>query len=349
VVVALLVGVVVSAYQSAVKYPSTYTTYTAVDGAFQSDTPVGWGTSDHSDVQHTDPVVSAGSPDAPAVSGARFSSGSASVDISGASTQTSFGGLIVSAISDAFNQNADTLRTWANSPLQAYHDKDKAMVTTAFQRYVEQAPQPDYGGMGDMLVSEWTAESPGFLTGRPVHGFRATAISNDRVFTIVCACREQDWVLLKPAFQRILRSVAVPGEAPPPSTAGKPAPIGAFISAVNAAQEKQAEQQRLQQEQQQQELQAQQDRQINVPQVQQPVALPSQQPVHWFGQGQGAASTPSQNGTTAQPAAAGLAYPPASNANPAAQGGGYPPGSPAATAAANGQPGVQAQGQPSGQ
>ncbi|MGO8671853.1 MAG: hypothetical protein ACLQVD_10870 [Capsulimonadaceae bacterium] len=186
--------------------PTGFTTYTSIDGSFNSDAPLNWSKSDKSDFTSNDSDDATGK-----TTGARFSSGDAFVDISSAPVVKSVGGLLGGVFQDLLSHRTDTIQSWAKSPIAAFHNDGKSAVSQSVQRYVEQPAVEEFGGMGDLLVSEWTAQSGG----SEVRGYRATTIGGDRTYSIVCECRDSDWPLLRADFHRILMSVAIPGLAPP--------------------------------------------------------------------------------------------------------------------------------------
>jgi hypothetical protein len=54
--------------------------------------------------------------------------------------------------------------------------------------------------------AEFTGDG-GLFAGK-VHGYRATNLGGERAFYVLCQCSERDWMMLKPAFERAMGSMA---------------------------------------------------------------------------------------------------------------------------------------------
>lgn len=177
--------------------PKVFKTYTAIDGSFTCEAPVDWSSSDRSAYPSQ-------------YSGAHFSSGDASVDVSSVGVEQPAKDMLFGVLKEAFVRKIDTLATWGRSPIDALHKQSRETIASHYQRYVEREPETISGKMGDILVSEWTAESNNPISHRPLHGYHATVIEGDRVYTLVCSCREEDWKRLWFDFQRMIRSQSSP-------------------------------------------------------------------------------------------------------------------------------------------
>jgi hypothetical protein len=57
-----------------------------------------------------------------------------------------------------------------------------------------------------ILPFRYTAAG-GFLKS-PLHGYRATILGGERRISFEARCRDSDWPALKPAFERVLTSLA---------------------------------------------------------------------------------------------------------------------------------------------
>lgn len=88
-------------------------------------------------------------------------------------------------------------------PVHKVHVADKDTVAQEYSDYKEEKPQEFNNSIGPARKSEFTA-SGGFSG--PIHGYRATFLSRDRRFRVVCICSESDWPNLKPAFDKVLES-----------------------------------------------------------------------------------------------------------------------------------------------
>ena len=196
---AIVAGVSVDSVRQAgvvdqgVTLPKVYKPYVALDGSFTCDAPAAWEISDKSDYPTQ-------------FSGAHFSSNEASVDVSSVGVEKPAGGMLIGALKEAMVRRIDTLSTWTRSPLDALHRQAQTTIASHYDRYVEKDPVQLTGRMGDMLVSEWTAESTSPLSHHPMHGYHATMIGGTTVYTVVCACREEDWRRLWFDFSRMIRS-----------------------------------------------------------------------------------------------------------------------------------------------
>lgn len=89
-------------------------------------------------------------------------------------------------------------------PVHKVHMGDKDNVAKEYADYKEKEPEEFQNAIGgSSRKSEFTAA--GGFSG-PIHGYRATFLSRDRRFKVMCICSESDWKNLQPAFDKILES-----------------------------------------------------------------------------------------------------------------------------------------------
>jgi hypothetical protein len=86
-------------------------------------------------------------------------------------------------------------------PEAALHESPfiKDPVVQEYTDYEELSVSTIKSGMGNVRLSEFKASG--------YHGFRATAIAGQGTTRIVCHCRESDWEVCKPIFERVLNSL----------------------------------------------------------------------------------------------------------------------------------------------
>ncbi|HUG89497.1 MAG TPA: MJ0042-type zinc finger domain-containing protein [Planctomycetaceae bacterium] len=76
----------------------------------------------------------------------------------------------------------------------------KNPVTDEYSNYEELSVSTVPSKLGDVRLSEFKASG--------WRGFRATTIGGQGVLRIVCHCRESDWDVCRPIFDRVIRSLA---------------------------------------------------------------------------------------------------------------------------------------------
>ena len=162
--------------------PTSYKTWENKDGGVAVDYPEGWD-ADGGGKKNT---------------WASFEKGSAKIKL-----QTDITG---SLLGDMAGGPSDKLGPPSDEdyPVHKVHVLGKDAVAAEFSDYKEEKPtkfQNAIGGEG--RKSEFSA-SGGFSG--PVKGYRATFLSRDRRFTVICTCAESDWATLKPAFDKVLES-----------------------------------------------------------------------------------------------------------------------------------------------
>jgi hypothetical protein len=180
----VLMGVVAAALAGCgggpVPAPTAYKAFEYKDGGWAVDYPEGWD-------------ASAGGKK---TSSGTFSKGSATIKL-----QSDLAG---SLMSEGGGYNKLGPPSDEDFPVHKAHVMGKDKVAGEFGDYKEQEPTKFNASLGgEGRKSEFTA-SGGFSG--PVHGYRATLLSRDYRFTIVCVCSESDWKNLQPAFDKVLES-----------------------------------------------------------------------------------------------------------------------------------------------
>ncbi len=164
--------------------PAAYKAYTALDGSFVCDRPVGWKTKE------------AGSP-----GGSRamvtFESDKVVIEVESDASK------LLTANSNVANPYAATPFAKVLPLVEQMHQKDVAQWMDALPNFKDTKAEPFDSKFGDARVSEWTA-SKGNIK---LHGYRATMASSDREISVFCLTPERNWKILEPAFQRIITSV----------------------------------------------------------------------------------------------------------------------------------------------
>ncbi len=174
--------------------PASYKAYTALDGSFVCDRPVGWKTKE------------AGSP-----GGSRamvtFESGKVIIEVEADASK------LMTASSSDLNPYAATPFAKILPMIDQMHQKDVAQWMDALPNFQEKPAEPYTSKFGEARVSEWTA-SKGNIK---LHGYRVTMASTDRKISVFCLTPERNWKILQSAFQRIITSVGPGGQ---PETRG---------------------------------------------------------------------------------------------------------------------------------
>ena len=91
------------------------------------------------------------------------------------------------------------------SPVAQLHEMAKAEMAESYGSYEEQPATKISTGFGETYRTEFTGSGS---FGGKVHGYRATALARDRRILCVCTCPESDWQTLKPAFEKVIASLA---------------------------------------------------------------------------------------------------------------------------------------------
>jgi hypothetical protein len=165
--------------------PTSYKSFEHKDGGWGLEYPEGW------DASAGGKKTSTGT----------FSKGSAKIKL-----QTDLAG---SLMSEGGSYNKTGPPSDEDFPVHKAHVMAKEKVASEYSEYKEEEPtkfSAQLGGEG--RKSEFTA-SGGFSG--PVHGYRATLLSRDYRYVIVCVCSESDWANLKPAFDKVLESIRPAG------------------------------------------------------------------------------------------------------------------------------------------
>lgn len=97
-------------------------------------------------------------------------------------------------------------------PVEQMHVAAGRALAKRFEGFAEQPLRELRSPLGEARYSEWTADDSGFLRKGKLHGYRVTILGNERRVTVLCQCPDGDWKTLKPAFERVIASLA-PGGA----------------------------------------------------------------------------------------------------------------------------------------
>jgi hypothetical protein len=137
----------------------------------------------------------------------KFSQGSAEIsfqtDIAG-SLMADAGGMAMPIVRE------DGTVIQPEPPVVKLHAAGKEKVAEEYSGYQEEeTPDVFRNALGEGRKSEFIAD--GGLGGGKMHGFRATFLSRDRRFTVICTCPHSDWRTLRPAFDHVLDSFKTGG------------------------------------------------------------------------------------------------------------------------------------------
>lgn len=180
-----------------VNAPTAYGAYAASDNSFTCEAPTGW---------HTRGMASGA-----IMSDVLFEKATARISIK-SDMQGSLVADTMRASSNAAQDLLDNLPPGAPRPaiptprpvIESLHEWSGGNLAKKMPDFVEMPMQAFTSRIGDARVSEWTGTDD-----FAVHGYRATMLSGERRVTVFCQCRASDWKALKPAFERVIGSVAV--------------------------------------------------------------------------------------------------------------------------------------------
>jgi hypothetical protein len=184
-VTVVIAVIVINGCGSRAIVPASYKTYSAGNGAFKITYPAEW---------------EAEGGDKAGYAWVKFSSGSSQITVDANIVGSLMGDIAKSGIKIAGIQN----NTEENAPIASVHEQERA----GFEEdgsVKEQKAVVIETGFGDSRKSEYTGKT---TFGGVFHGYRVTALSNDKRIRVVCQCPEAEWEALKPAFDKVVVSVA---------------------------------------------------------------------------------------------------------------------------------------------
>ena len=97
---------------------------------------------------------------------------------------------------------ADAMKGGPVPVIDAMHEKGIKQLEEFVSNPEAMPAQPMTSPIGEARYSEFTAD------GGQTHGYRSTAIGPQRVVSVTAYCPERDWETLKPAFSKVIGSVA---------------------------------------------------------------------------------------------------------------------------------------------
>lgn len=186
--------------------PTSFTEFTSADNKFTVDTPNGW--------VNTPSGEASGDTNSVRFNGITMARGSTQIEVSMStiaalmSSQLVFGsGPVPEAMTGSRSSGVNTLQKKGFQ--SRYKNYEEHMVPT---------PQTKMGGIVidegtkktriDGILYEWTADGNRFGLGGKKHGYRGAFAGTELIASVTCECAERDWPKLKPAFDRVMTSVA---------------------------------------------------------------------------------------------------------------------------------------------
>ena len=97
---------------------------------------------------------------------------------------------------------ADAMKNGPVPVIDAMHEKGIKQLEEFVSDPQAMPAQPMTSPIGEARYSEFTAD------GGQTHGYRSTAIGPQRVISVTASCPEKDWETLKPAFSKVIGSIA---------------------------------------------------------------------------------------------------------------------------------------------
>jgi hypothetical protein len=159
--------------------PTNYNTYNSPDGTFKIQYPAEWTSEGGSKGQFA---------------WAKFTSGHAEIEVD----SNAIGSLISNMVTSSDPQDT--------APVAGVHEFERQGFEDDDASHKEEKAVPVLTGMSDARKSEFTTST---AFGGSVHGYRVTTLTNDKRVRIICKCPESEWKDLKPAFDKIIASLAM--------------------------------------------------------------------------------------------------------------------------------------------
>jgi len=175
---------IVAGCSQAATAPTSFTTYNAKDQSFQCQHPADW---------------EAEGGGAGGYYHLRVRRGSAAINVT-----ADLVGSLLGDIARSFGQAAG-VSDERLSPVAQLHEMAKEEMAESYGSYQEQTAKKINTGFGETYQSEFTGSGS---FGGKVHGYRTTALARDRRIICVCTCPDGDWQTLKPAFEKVIASLA---------------------------------------------------------------------------------------------------------------------------------------------
>ena len=97
---------------------------------------------------------------------------------------------------------ADAMKNGPVPVIEAMHEKGIKQLDEFVSNPEVMPAKPMKSPIGEARYSEFTAD------GGQTHGYRSTAIGMQRVISVTASCPERDWETLKPAFSKVIGSLA---------------------------------------------------------------------------------------------------------------------------------------------
>ena len=97
---------------------------------------------------------------------------------------------------------ADAMKNGPIPVIDAMHEKGIKQLEEFVSSPEPMPAKPMKSSIGEARYSEFTAD------GGKTHGYRSTAIGPQRVISVTATCPESDWATLKPAFSKVIGSLA---------------------------------------------------------------------------------------------------------------------------------------------
>ena len=166
--------------------PTSFNTFNSKDGSFQIQYPAEW---------------TAEGGDRSGYAWAKFTSGNAEISVDA----NAVGSIIGDLAKTGMVMTNDVANMEDRSPVAATHETERE----GFEEdsgVKEQKPAPVKTGLIDARRSEFTGKK---TFGGAIDGYRTTCLSFMKRIRVVCQCPESEWDALKPAFDKVIESVAM--------------------------------------------------------------------------------------------------------------------------------------------
>jgi hypothetical protein len=170
--------------------PTSFKKFNARDGTVQCQVPSDW------DLKSGGPGGSKG------FLGCRFQKGGATLRIEASLVGSLFGDM-ARAGGQRMGLDADEIDPEL-TPVGVAHKLSIERVTEDLGELDVKSTDTVQTGLGDTRISEFTYSG---TFGAQTHGYLATALGHEKGIRVICTCPEKDWETLKPAFEKVIKSL----------------------------------------------------------------------------------------------------------------------------------------------
>jgi hypothetical protein len=192
----LLAATIGGCGSSKIAAPASYNRWNAKDGTFSIDYPADWN-ADGGGKQ--------------GIQWAKFTQGNAQIRVNVDVSSSLVGDIAGAGIQQSgLGEKLEGAEAIDLAPVAAAHQFNMESSTQDMKGYKEGDAIPFQSKLGDGRKSPFSCDGS---LGKKMRGYRATTLSHDKGIKIICICPANNWETLRPAYDKILESLAM-GEGP---------------------------------------------------------------------------------------------------------------------------------------